>query len=84
MNRRDAIKTGLAVLSSSRIDGEVATISARNPQALIVNTRSRLTPEQLAAIKREFERAFRGSAFANVPVIVLPNDIQLEVIDRID
>lgn len=81
MNRREMLQTGLSVLSAVGIDGELATMTPRNPQAFVLSSPGKIAPCHLEAFRYHWDRAFAGTELANVPVIILQMGMKLEVID---
>lgn len=83
LTRREMLQNGLAVPSAVGIEGEVDTISARNPQAFVVSVQGRISPEARERFKMEWDRIYQGTGLAGVPVMLLSEGATLTVIDKV-
>ena len=84
MNRREALQAGLGILTAAKIDGEVATISPRNPQAFVITTPVELSIDELEKLRQQWRQVFEGGDFARTPVMLLQNGMQLSVVDKVE
>lgn len=84
MNRRDMLKSGLAVLSAVGIDGEIATVSAKNPQMFVIRVRGVLPSEAARRLRDQWKLITRGTSMEKIPAIVLEEGASIEVIDKVD
>lgn len=82
MNRREALQAGLGILSAVGIDGEAATVSAANPQAFVIKTPRVLSDTRFLQLREQWKQAFVGTPYADVPVVILQDGMELEVIDQ--
>jgi len=83
MNRREALQSGLGILAASQIDGEVATITTKNPQAFIITTERQLSSHAVECLRKQWNETFLGTAIEKVPIVLLPYACKLEVIDEV-
>jgi hypothetical protein len=81
MNRREALQAGIGVLSAMSIDGEVATISPKDPQAVVITLSSKLSLEEKKQLMDGWKSAFSGKPLGSIPLIILDPGAKLEVID---
>ena len=81
MNRREALQAGISVLAAAGIDGEVATVSPVNPQAIVIRTDLALREETMAKVREHFKTVLAGTKLAGLPVIILTQGATLEIID---
>lgn len=84
MNRREALQSGLGILTAASIDGEVATVSPRNPQAFVITSKKLLSSDAILKMKAQWSEIFRGTEYANVPVVVMVGGMELSVIDQVE
>lgn len=82
MNRREALQTGLGIIAASGIDGEVATLTVRNPMAFVITTPKRISEDTRRRIREEWESVFLGTQFGGIPVLILQDGMQLSVVDK--
>lgn len=83
MNRREAIKA-LAMLPAVKVvDGEVATISPRNPQAFVITMPQAISKATIDALREQWEQLWKGSPLAKIPVIIMDGGAQLQIIDEV-
>lgn len=81
MNRREAIQVGMSVLSAVGIDGEVATISAANPQMIVITTAKHMSESDRECVRQNWLNAAKGTRLENVKAVVLNPGMKIEVID---
>lgn len=81
MNRREALQAGIGILSAVGIDGEVATLTPKNPQAFVITTPHRMSPEMCQRLHEQWKKTFRFTDLADVPVLLMENGMQLSVVD---
>ena len=82
INRREALKSGLAVLSAVGIDGEVGTISARDPQAFVITHPKNIPERARVQLREQWHRTFYGTGLEKIPVVILPEGMRVEVVDK--
>jgi hypothetical protein len=82
VNRREALQAGIGILSAVGIEGEIATMTPKNPQAFVITTPKCLSTASRDYINAEWKRAFKGTELENVPVIVMTDGMQLSVVDK--
>lgn len=81
MNRREALQAGLSVLAACKIDGEVATISPKNPQAFVITMPFSIGDEMREKLDANWKEKFANTPLANVPLILMQGGMELSVID---
>lgn len=84
MNRHEALQAGLGVLTAVGIDGEVATISAANPQAFVLTIKKKICLAEQCAFRQQWAELFKGTPYENTPVVLLTDGMQLSVVDQKD
>ncbi len=82
MNRRDALKSLAMLPAVKAVDGEVATLSPKNPQAFVITTPNRLSWEQTDNLREQWKAAWKGSEYATLPVLIMQEGMQLSVVDQ--
>lgn len=82
MNRREALQAGLGILAAAGIDGEVATISAANPQAFVLTSPALISLAHREAIRKQWQELFQGTIYAKTPVVILQGGMHLSVVDQ--
>jgi len=63
-------KTGLAIANAVGVDGEVATITTRNPQASSWN--------------RQWKEIFAGTPLARIPLVLMHSGMEWAVVDQVE
>jgi hypothetical protein len=82
VNRREALQAGIGILSAVGIEGEIATMTPKNPQAFVITTPHILTEKHREWLVADWKRAFRGTPLQDVPVILMTGGMQLSVVDK--
>lgn len=82
MNRREALQAGLGILSAVSVDGEVATLSTANPKAFVITTPKVLSDTRFLQLREQWKHAFAGTPYADVPVVIMQDGMELQVIDQ--
>ena len=77
-------QSGLAIAKAVGVDGEVATITTRNPQAFVINSPRRVSSEEAAHWNGQWKEMFAGTSLAKIPVVIMHNGMELSVIDQVE
>jgi len=79
MNRREAIK---AALGLTAVLGTLHELPDKPPVGLVLQLERRMTREEKANLRAEWNAIHRGTALASVPLIILPPGVKLGVIPQ--
>lgn len=81
MNRRELLQAGQSVLAAAGVDGEVATLTPVNPQAIVLLIPIPVPDELRVKIEAGWKIKFAGTRLSEVPVLMLAGGATIQVID---
>ncbi len=74
----------VAMASVAAVDGEIAAISVRNPQAFVISSPRRISEMERKFIKEQWDDLFARSDIARIPLVIMQDGMQVSVIDKLD
>lgn len=77
-------QSGLAIAKAVGVDGEVSTITTRNPQAFVISSQKRVSSEEASSWNRQWKEIFSGTPLAKIPVVLMHNGMELSVVDQVE
>ena len=85
MNRRELLQAGASALASVGMTGDVLTLNAAKPQAIVLRVACRIERWQIEQIGKRWKANLseKGSPLADVPIIVLDSIFTgIEIVDQ--
>jgi len=77
-------QSGLAIAKAVGVDGEVSTITTRNPQAFVISSQKRVSLEEASTWNSKGKEIFAGTPLAMITLVCMHGGMEFLTIDQVE